>query len=171
MEPNPAVIAWCVEEAQRLLEDQQRRAESLRTRGGQIAGFGAAVFALIGGSTRAILEVAEGSARLWLGIALLAALICLAVAVVFATWDAIKPRPFVALAADEISNYTSRRFLNESDLWRIQIRSLRSLEAAARRAEQSGDAAADAIGISLYAFLAGLGFSLILLGTLTLELI
>ena len=44
--PNPEAIAWYVEEAQRLLEDQQRRAESLRTRGGQIAGFGAAVLAV-----------------------------------------------------------------------------------------------------------------------------
>jgi hypothetical protein len=40
VEPNPAAIAWYVEEAQRLLEEQQRRAESLRTRGGQLAGFG-----------------------------------------------------------------------------------------------------------------------------------
>lgn len=171
MEPTPEVIAWYVEEAQRLLEDQQRRAESLRTRGGQIAGFGAAVFALIGGNARAILEAAEGSVRWWIGIALLAALICLAIAVFVATWGAIKPRPLVTLAADEISNYTSHRFLSESDLWRIHIRSLRSLEAAARRAEKDSDAAADAIGISLYAFLAGLGFSLILLGTLTFELI
>lgn len=46
--PNPEAIAWYVEEAQRLLEDQQRWVESLRTRGGQIAGFGAAVLALIG---------------------------------------------------------------------------------------------------------------------------
>lgn len=171
MGPNPVVIAWYVEEAQRLLEDQQRRAESLRTRGSQVAGFGAAVFALIGGNAGTILEVAAGSVRLWIGITLLAGLICLAVAVVFASWGAIKPRPFVSLAADEISNYTSHRFLSEPDLWRIHIRSLRSLEAAARRAEKSSDAAADAIGISLYAFLAGLGFSLILLGTLIVELI
>jgi hypothetical protein len=171
VQPNPAAIAWYVEEAQRLLEDQQRRAELLRARGGQIAGFGAAVLALIGGNAATILEATNGSVRTWIGMALLAALTCLAVAVAVAIWGAIKPRPFVALAADEITNYTSRRFLNEPDLWRIHIRSLRSLEAAARRMEKDSDVVADAIAISLYAFLAGLGFSLILLGTLILELI
>jgi hypothetical protein len=54
--PNPEAIAWYVEEAQRLLEDQQRRAESLRTRGGQVAGFGAVFLALIGGNATKILE-------------------------------------------------------------------------------------------------------------------
>jgi len=48
-----------VEEAQRLLEDQQRRAESLRTRGGQIAGFGAAVLALIGGNATSLLAACD----------------------------------------------------------------------------------------------------------------
>jgi hypothetical protein len=96
VEPNPAAIAWYVEEAQRLLEDQQRRAESLRARAGQIAGFGAAVFALIGGNAATILGAT---------------------------------------------------------------------------AQESDDAVAVAITNSLYSFLAGLGFSLMLLGTLILELI
>lgn len=56
-EPNPEAIAWYVEEAQHLLEDQQRRAESLRTRGGQIAGFGATVLALIGGNASQLVGV------------------------------------------------------------------------------------------------------------------
>src|SRR5215469_6215391 len=105
------------------------------------------------------------------GLALLAAVVCLAAVVAVAIWGMIKPRPFAGLAADEITNYTSRRFLGEPDLWRIQLRSLRSLEAAVRRTEEQGDAVADAISIAIYAFLGGLGFSLILLGTLILELI
>lgn len=129
MEPNPDAIAWYVEEAQRLLEDQQRRAESLKTRGGQVSGFGAAVLALVGGNATAI------------------------------------------LAADEITNYASDRFLSESDLWRVHLRSLQTLEQATRKAQEDGNAAAVAIMISLCAFLAGLGFSLISLGTLIVELI
>jgi len=171
VEPNPAAIAWYVEEAQRLLEDQQRRAESLRTRGGQVAGFSAAVLALIGGNAGAILGASESSARLAIGAALLAAVICLATAVAIAVWGVIKPRPFAAINADEIANYTSERFLAEPDLWRVQIRSLRGLEAATRQAEEDGNAAAQAIARALHAFLIGLGFSLISLGTLIAELI
>jgi hypothetical protein len=37
--PDSEAIAWYVEERQRLLEDQQRRVESLQTRAAQIAGF------------------------------------------------------------------------------------------------------------------------------------
>lgn len=88
MEPNPAAIAWYVEEAQRLLDEQQRRAESLRTRGGQIAGFGAAVLALIGGNAGAVAD----SARVAVGAALLAAAVCVAVAAAIAIGGVFKPR-------------------------------------------------------------------------------
>ena len=168
---NPAAIAWYVEEAQRLLEDQQRRAESLRTRGGQIAGFGAAVLALMGGNTARVLEAVEGSARLATGAMLLAAVLCLAAAVAVAIWGVLKPKPFAALAADEIALYTTNRFLAEPDLWRVHIRALRALEEATRETQESENAVAGAIMISLYTFLAGLGFSMISLGTLIFELI
>lgn len=164
-------IAWYVEEAQRLLEEQQRRAELLRTRGGQIAGFGAALIALIGANVGTVLEVAAGSTRVVLGVMLLAAVICLAVAVVVAIWGVIKPQPFVSVAADEITIYASERFLTEPDLWRVHVRSLRALEEAAREAQEDGNAAAGAIMISLYALLGGLGLSLTSLATLILGLI
>jgi len=167
--PNPEAIAWYVEEAQRLLEDQQRRAESLRTRGGHIAGFGAAVFALIGGNAGAIMGATEGSARAAVGAALLTAGGSLAAAVAIAIWGIVKPRPFAAITADEIANYTSDRLLSEPDLWRVQLRSLRSLEVVTRQAEEEGDIAARAIGRALVAFQSGLAFSLISLGTLIIE--
>jgi hypothetical protein len=171
VEPNPAAIAWYVEEAQRLLEEQQRRAESLRTRAGHLAGFGAAVLALVGGNGAQILEAAAGSARLAIGSALIVAVICLAAAVGVAIWGVIKPWPFATLAADEIALYTSDRFLAEPDLWRVQVRSLRTLEEVTREAQKDGNAAARAITVSLYSLLAGLGFSLVSLGTLIFELI
>jgi hypothetical protein len=169
VEPNPVAIAWYVEEAQRLLEEQQRRAESLRTRGGQLAGFGAAVLALIGGNAGTTLGAAAGSARAAIGMVLLAAAICVAVAVVVAIWGVFKPRAFVLVAADEIAIYGSERFLTEPDLWRVQVRALRALEEATRETQEDGNAAAGAIMISLYALLAGLGFSLISLGTLIFD--
>jgi hypothetical protein len=164
-------IAWYVEEAQRLLEDQQRRAELLRSRGGQIAGFEAAVLALIGGNAGAILETVTGFARMVLGVALLVALTSLAAAVVAAVWGVVKPRPFVSVAADEITIYASDRFLAEPDLWRVHVRSLRTLEEITREAQEDGNAAAGAIMISLYFFLASLCFSLVSLGTLVFGLI
>lgn len=171
MEPNPVAIAWYVEEAQRLLEDQQRWAESLRTRGGQVAGFAAAVLALIGANSAAILGATAGVAQTAIGMALLVAAICLATAVAIAIWGVILPRPFAAIVADEIANYTSDRFLAEPDLWRVQLRSLRALERVTRETEENANAAVAALRLSLYAFLTGLAFSLISLGTLILELI
>ena len=169
--PNADAIAWYVEEAQRLLEDQQRRAESLKARGGQLAGFGAAVLALIGGSVATILDATEGSARVAIGLTLLLGVFFLAAAVAVAIWGVMRPWPLAALAADEIRIYASERFLEEPELWRVHVRSLRALEGLARETQRERNAAAAAIGISLYAFLAGLGFSLISLGTLIVELI
>jgi hypothetical protein len=170
-DPNPIAIAWYVEEAQRLLEDQQRRAESLRTRGGQVAGFGAVFLALIGGNAAEILETVDGRAGAVVGAALLGAALCLAGSVVVAVVGVIKPQPFATISADEITNYLSDRFLNEPDLWRVHVRSLRALEKATSDAQNGGNAAAKAINMSLYAFLAGLGFSVCALGTLIVELI
>jgi hypothetical protein len=164
-------IAWYVEEAQRLLDDQQRRAESLRTRGSEIAGFGAAVLVLIGGNAATIIGAVGGTARMVIGMMLLAAASCMVVAVAVAIWGVIKPRPFATLASDEIKIYISDRFLQEPDLWRIHLRSLRALEKTTRKAQEVGKAAAGAIMISLYALLAGLGFTLISLATLILELV
>lgn len=171
MKPNPAAIAWYVEEAQRLLEDQQRRAESLKTRGGQLAGFGAAVLALIGGNAAMILNAAAGPARVVIGATLFAGLASLAVAVAAAVWGVMRPRPFTTLGADEITAYASQRFLNEPDLWRVHLRSLHALERMAREAQEDGEAAAGAIMTALYGLFTGLGFSLITLGTLIFELI
>lgn len=170
-DPNPAAVAWYVEEAQRLLEDQQRRAESLRARGGQVAGFGAAVLALIGGNAGVILRATEGSARVAVGGALLAAAVCLVASVVIAIWGVIKPWTFATITAVEIANYRSDRFLYEPDLWRVHIRSLKALETATRQTEEEGNIAAKAIARALYVFLVGLAFSLISLGTLIVELI
>jgi hypothetical protein len=170
-QPNAEAIAWYVEEAQRLLEDQQRRAESLRTRGGQLAGFGAAVLVLIGGNSATILQATEGTARVIIGLTLFAGAASLATAVAAAVWGVMRPRLIASLGADEITAYTSRRFLCEPDLWRVHLRSLHALEEMAREVQEDGDAVAAAIIASLYALFTGLGFSLISLGTLTFELI
>jgi len=154
-----------------LLEDQQRRAESLRTRGGQVAGFGATVLALIGGNATRILGAIDGCARTVIGVALIAAALSLTGAVAVAIWGAVRPRLFATISADEITNYTTERFLAEPDLWRVHVRSLRALRDATAGAQEAGNSAAEAIVWSLWAFLAGLGFSLVAIATLLVELI
>jgi hypothetical protein len=170
-EPNPTAIAWYVEEAQRVLEDQQRRAESLRTRGGQIAGFGATVLALIGGNVTKLLDALDGCARTVVGLGFIAAALCLAAAVAVAIWGTLKPKTYAAISSDELQLYGTDRFLNESDLWRVHVRSLHGLEEATASAQDAGNSAAKAIEWSLRAFLAGLGFSLVAIVILISELI
>jgi len=46
--PNPEAIAWYVQRAENLLDDLRDRVQSLRSRGGQLAGFSGAVIALAG---------------------------------------------------------------------------------------------------------------------------
>lgn len=169
--PNPEAIAWYVEEAQRLLEDQQRRAESLRTRGGQVAGFGAAVLALIGGNARDLLGALDGLAHTVADAALVGASVCLAAAVAIAIWGALRPKVFAVISAEESANYTSARFLAEPDLWRVHVRSLYALDYAITSAQEACDSAAKAVEWSLRAFLIGLSFALLAIGTLLVELI
>jgi hypothetical protein len=128
--PNPEAIAWYVEEAQRLLEDQQRRAESLRTRGGQVAGFGAAVLALIGGNVTELLAALDGLAQVVADGALIGAFLCLAAAVAIAIWGALRPKAVADISAEEILTYASGPFLTEPDLWRVHVRSLYALHYA-----------------------------------------
>ena len=169
--PNPEAIAWYVEEAQRLLEDQQRRAESLRTRGGQIAGFGAAVLALIGGNVTGVLGSLDGAARLVAGAGLIAAALCLVVAVATAAWGALRPKAFLEVSAEEIFRFGSERFVHEPDLWRVQLRSIHSLGRATYSVQEAADVAAAAVAWSLLVFLVGLGFSFISIATMIGELI
>jgi len=169
--PNSEAIAWYVEEAQRLLEDQQRRAESLRTRGGQIAGFGAAVLALIGGNATELLSAHEGFSGMFIGVTLLAAASSLAIAVSVAVWGVLRPKAFAAISGREVALYKSDRFLTEPRLWRVHVRSLHALDDAISDAEATEETAANAVEWALFVFLAGLGFSLASIAILILELI
>jgi hypothetical protein len=136
-----------------------------------VAGFGAAVLALIGGNTTVLLDALEGPPRLVVGVALVAAAFSLATAVAVAIWGALRPKAHAVISAEETSHYTSRRFVNEPELWRVHLRSLRALDYATTNAQAAGDSAATAVERSLKAFLLGLGFSLLAIATLVAEVI
>lgn len=66
---NPEAIAWYLVRSEGLLEELRKRVESLRTHGGQLAGFSGAVLALAGRMSQrssahftALLEMVPGSA-------------------------------------------------------------------------------------------------------------
>lgn len=170
-EPNPTAIAWYVEEAQRLLEEQQRRAESLRVRGGQIAGFGAAVLVLIGGNVAELPVALDGFGGAIVGVAFCGASLLLTCAVAIAIWGSLRPKIFGSISAHEVAIYTSERLLDEPDLWRVHVRSLHALGDAMAEVRKAGDSAARAIEWSLRAFLFGLAFSSISITTLIAEVI
>jgi hypothetical protein len=75
------------------------------------------------------------------------------------------------ISAEESTNYTSERFLVESDLWCVHVRSLYALDYATASAQEAGESATKAVEWSLRAFLAGLSFALIAIATLLVELI
>jgi predicted PurR-regulated permease PerM len=168
---NSEAIAWYVEEAQRLLEEQQRRTESLQTRAGQIAGFGAVLLALIGGNAASILHAAHGSLRTVIAVTLILAALCLAAPVAVAVKGVSSQGANLTVSTNEIANYLTAPFLDAPELWRIQVRALRALGAAAEFAQKRGDDALKSITVSLYAFLVGLGFAVVSVGVLIVELI
>jgi hypothetical protein len=161
---NSEAIAWYVEEARRLLEEQQRRAESLRTRCGQIAGVGALFLVLIGGNAARILREAHGGERAAIAVVLIAAALCLAVSVAVAVVGVNRPQPFATISADEIANYLTEPFLDAPELWRVQVRSLGALEEATRTAQKGGNDVVKSITASLYTFLAGLALAVVIVG-------
>lgn len=165
---NSEAIAWYVEEAQRLLEEQQRRAESLQTQAGQIAGFGAVLLALIGANAAAILRDARVG-RTEIAAMLIAAALCLAVSVAVAVVSVGRSQSYAAVSADEVANYLTEPFLDVSDIWRVHVRTLRTIEEAIEDAQKRGNDALKSITVSLYAFLAGLVLVVSAVVVLTVE--
>jgi ABC-type glycerol-3-phosphate transport system permease component len=167
---NSEAIASYVEEAQRLLEEQQRRAESLQTRAGQIAGFGAVLLALLGGNAATILhEVHDG--RTEVAVLLIAATLFLAVSVAVAVIGVSSLQSYASIAAEEVGNYLTDPFLDAPELWRVQVRSLRALRRAIEDAQERGNAVLKSITISLYSLLVGLALAVVAIAVLTVELI
>ncbi len=168
---NSEAIAWYVEEGRRLLEEQQRRAESSQARAGQIAGFGAVLLALIGGNAGTILHESHGGGRIAVVTMLIGAALCLVLSVGVAVVAASRSHSYAEISSDEIANYLTDPFLDVPDLWRVHVRALQSLERAVEDAQKRGDDALKSITVSLYSFLVGLALAVSAIATLTVELI
>lgn len=155
--PNSEAIAWYVEQAESLLDDLRERVQSLRTRGGQLAGFAAAVIALVGGNADRILGVLDGYARDVAGVGLLAGTLLLVAALATSILGAPFRQQLVSdISAREIANYTTQRFTHEADLWRVHIRTIRGLLVSIDSTTRIGDKAAGTLRWAGILFLIGL---------------
>jgi hypothetical protein len=166
---NPDAIAWYVEQAQRMLEDQQRRSESLRLRAGQVAAFSGAILALIGSGAKDMLEVLDGCSLTVAAVAILAAAVALAAAVVIAVIKGLGPKSWSTIDAEEIGYYRTDRFLDEPDLWRVHIRTLNALHEAVDTAQENGNEAVEGLSRALWCFVAGLLATVVAIATLVLH--
>ncbi len=155
-EPNPEAIAWYVKRAEGLLDDLRERVQSLRSRGGQLAGFSGAVIALVGANAESMLEAVHHAARIASGMALLAGTIFLVLAFVTALRGTLLPGLVSDISAQEVANYTTERFTHEPDLWRVQIRTINGLLISIDSTTRQGDRAAKAVALAGRFFLAGL---------------
>jgi hypothetical protein len=73
------------------------------------------------------------------------------------------------VSAEEVSNYTSERFTCEPELWRVHVRTIRSVLEAIESTTIQGDRAAQAVRTSEYLFPTGLFSVGIALGILIIE--
>jgi hypothetical protein len=153
---NPEAIAWYVKRAEDLLDDLRERVQSLRTRGGQLAGFSGAVIALVGGNAESVLHALHGAARDFAGIALLIGALCLIAAFVTALRGTLLPQLVSDISAHEIANYTTERFTHEPDLWRVHIRTINGLLISISSTTRQGDKAAKSVRRAGRFFLVGL---------------
>jgi hypothetical protein len=153
---NPEAIAWYVQRSEDLLNELRERARSVRARGGQLAGFCGAVLALAGANVESILGVMHGVAREVAGVTLLFGVSLLVASLVTALRGTLLPRLVSNVSAKEASNYTSERFIHEPELWRVRVRTLRTVVDAIEFNARQGDEAALAVRRAEYLFLAGL---------------
>jgi hypothetical protein len=154
--PNPEAIAWYVTRSEVLFEDLRDRVQSLRARGGQLAGFSGAVLALAGGNVFSVLDALDGASRVWAALLLSAGVLSLIVALVTAVRGTLMPDLISDVSAREVANYTSERFTHEPELWRVHVRTIRGLLASIEFMNGKGDDAARAVRRAEFFFLVGL---------------
>jgi len=156
VEPNPEAIAWYLERAENLLDDLRDRVQTLRARGGQLAGFSGAVIALVGANAESMLDAVHHAARVAIGVSLLMGTILLIAAFVTALRGTLLTHLVSDISGNEVANYLTERFTHEPDLWRVHVRTIRGLMKAIDLTTRQGDKVARAVMSAGRLFLAGL---------------
>jgi hypothetical protein len=166
MAVNPEAVAWYLKRSEALLDDLRERVQSLRARGGQLAGFSGAVLALAGANLPSVLASLDGVARDGAGVCLMAGVLLLIASLTTALSGTLMPRLVTDISAQEVSYYASERFTHEPDLWRVHMRTLRAMLDGIQSTTLQGDKVAFAVRKAEYLFLSGLFSVALALGTL-----
>ncbi len=164
--PNPEAIAWYLERSEALLGQLRGRVQSLSGRAAQLAGFSGAVLAIAGANAESMLDALHGAARIWTGSLLLVGAVLLVSSFATALRVALLPQLVSDLSADEVANYTSSRFIEEAELWRVHLRTIRALLASIESTTRQGDAAAKRLRTAERLFSIGLSTVGVSLATL-----
>lgn len=168
MAANPQAIAWYLKRSEILLDDLGERLQFLYTRSGQLAGFAGAVLALAAANAESMLAALHGAARVCAGAALLAGALSLVAAFMAGLQGARLRRSVSDLSAQEVANYVTDRFVEEPDLWRVHLRTIRGLLRSINLTTRLGDQAARSVGRAerfLFAGLSLVGVALTILVT------
>jgi hypothetical protein len=153
---NPEAIAWYLTKSESLLGDLRERAVTLRTRGGQIAGFSGAVLALAGANVGSVLGGLHGIARGLAGGSILVGVLFLVASVVTVLRGTVSPTLLSGVSVEEVANYVSERFTDEPELWRVHLRTIHGLLDLIELTTEQGDKFGRAVGKAEYFFLTGL---------------
>lgn len=158
MAANPEAIAWYLKRSEDLLDDLRVQVQSLRIRGGQIAGFSGAILALAGANSASALDSLSGVARGGAGVSLMlgTASLIMSLALALALRGSLVPGSAPEGSTREIANFASERFTNEPCLWRVHVRAIRTVRYAIEASTRQGDQVAKAIKRAEIIFLVGL---------------
>jgi hypothetical protein len=156
MPANPEAIAWYLQRSEDLLSELSERIQSLRLKGGQLAGFSGAVLALAGANVDSVLGALHGAARDLAGGSLLVGFFLLVLSLVTVLRGTVLPGSIIAFSAKEIANYATERFIHEPDLWRVHLRTISSLLDAIEATMRQGDEVERSVRTAEYFFLSGL---------------
>ena len=153
---NHASVEWITSNALTLLEDQQRRAESLQTRAAQIAGFAGATVALGAPLARQALGSLDGWDQTIAAFVYFAGTGALALTILLSVLFVLRPRRHYAIGASEIEKYTKDSRFVTQDPSEIQFRTLKAIYKAVKRYELVNSTKATLLTATAILFLVGL---------------
>lgn len=156
MPANPEAIAWYLRRSEDALSDLRERVVSLRGRGAQLAGFSGAVLTLAGANADSVMGASHGAVRSFAGGSLLVGVLFLVCSLVTVLRGTVRPELLSRISIEEVANYVTKRFIDEPDLWRVQVRTIQGLLRSIEAASEQGDRAERALKNAEYFFLGGL---------------
>lgn len=166
---NAETVAWTAVNSLKVLDDQQRRAESLQTRAGQIAGFAGATVALGAPIAGDVLGSLDGFNLIVAAATYFIGTVCLAVTIFCSVLFVMRPRMHYGIQASEIKRYaTEEPFMTQKPA-AVQIRTMKSIYKVVKRYEENNEIKANWLTRSAAFFLVGLLLTIAVVVTMAVE--